>query len=119
MKWFDRWFYRKARWALNRADTEYPELKAEQDFLDDYSLRNRENDVPKDLCVTSDDEELELGQHNPIRFRVAHGEGGMIVETSKWNDKKAETDRRIYLIPDDVEDIAGRIGQIVTMEFFR
>lgn len=34
MKWFDRWFYRKVRWAWGRAGEENPEWKAEQDSLD-------------------------------------------------------------------------------------
>lgn len=122
MKFFDKWFYRKARWCWHRAGVEHPELKAEQDALDEISDRDsnkiRQYDgVEISMPKVRENDEIEL--EKPIRFKVARAEGGMIVEVTDYDIK---TDRRVtkhHIIPSDVEDIAGAIAKIVTIEFLR
>ena len=119
MKFFDKWFYRKARWCWHRASIEYPELKVEQDYLDkqaksfngvDVLTRDRDSVV----CV-SDDIDLE----RPIRFKVAAAEGGMIVEVSSYDQKNDRSITKHHIISDDVEDKAAAIARIVSWEFLR
>ncbi len=120
MKFFDKWFYRKARWCWHRAGVEYPELKAEQDYLDkNYKILNSLNgsdliDRDSSVCV-SDSIDLE----RPIRFKVAAAEGGMIVEVSTYDEKKDRSIVKHHVIPDDIEDKAAAIARIVSWEFLR
>jgi hypothetical protein len=120
MKFFDRWFYRKARWCWHRAGVTYPELKAEQDYLDkNYKTLNSltgSDLIDRDsvVCV-SDSIDLE----RPIRFNVAAAEGGMIVEVSTYDEKKDRSIVKHHVIPDDVEDKAAAIARIVSWEFLR
>ena len=120
MKFLDRWFYRKARWCWHRAGIAYPELKAEQDFMDESAgsnkrsamTRMREIDPP--VCV-SDEIELE----RPIRFKVAAADGGMIVEVQSYDSKTDRSTTKHHIISDDVEDKAAAIARIVSWEFLR
>ena len=120
MKFFDRWFYRKARWCWHRAGVAYPELKAEQDYLDKQADNLYSNDkVPvreRDsvVCV-SDSIDLE----RPIRFKVAAAEGGMIVEVNTYDEKKDRSIVKHHIIPDETEDKAAAIARIVSWEFLR
>lgn len=121
MKFFDRWFYRKARWCWHRAGVEYPELKAEQDFMDEHgkaTINQSKKGIKytgQDLVCTSDEIDLE----RPIRFKVAAAEGGMIVEVSSYDQKNDHTITKHHIIPDDVEDKAAAIARIVSWEFLR
>ena len=120
MKFFDKWFYRKARWCWHRAGAVYPELKAEQDYLDKQannlysddkvSLRDRDSAV----CVSDD---IDLAR--PIRFKVAAAEGGMIVEVQTYDSKKDRSITKHHIIPDETEDKAAAIARIVSWEFLR
>lgn len=121
MKFFDRWFYRKARWCWHRAGVEYPELKAEQDFMDEHVQKMSTGRVKsqaytgKDIVCTSDDIDLE----RPIRFKVAAAEGGMIVEVQSYDSKTDRSNTKHHIISDDVEDKAAAIARIVSWEFLR
>ena len=123
MKFFDKWFYRKARWCWHRAGVEYPELKAEQDFMDDASDQKRtaisnikQRNTREDRVVcTSDEIDLE----KPIRFKVAAAEGGMIVEVQTYDQKNDRSITKHHIIPDETEDKAAAIAKIVSWEFLR
>ena len=121
MKFFDRWFYRKARWCWHRAGIAYPELKAEQDFMDEHSQKmptgrlKSQAYVGQDVVCTSDDIDLE----RPIRFKVAAAEGGMIVEVQSYDSKTDRSNTKHHIISDDVEDKAAAIARIVSWEFLR
>jgi hypothetical protein len=120
MKFFDKWFYRKARWCWHRAGVTYPDLKAEQDYLDkNYKILNSLNgsdliDRGPVVC-TSDSIDLE----RPIRFKVAAAEGGMIIEVQSYDAKTDRSTTKHHIIADDVEDKAAAIARIVSWEFLR
>jgi hypothetical protein len=120
MKFFDRWFYRKARWCWHRAGVVYPELKAEQDYLDKQANNLYSDDKvlvrERDSTVSiSDDIDLT----RPIRFKVAAAEGGMIVEVQTYDSKKDRSITKHHIIPDETEDKAAAIARIVSWEFLR
>lgn len=53
-----------------------------------------------------------------ITFKVYGANGGKIVETSRYNDKKDNESIRRYVI-DENSDLAESLGKIVTMEYLR
>jgi hypothetical protein len=121
MKFFDKWFYRKARWCWHRANIVYPELKAEQDYLDKLSPKAKhsyEIELERSTGpVVCSGDEIEL--ERPIRFKVAAAEGGMIVEVQSYDQKNDRSITKHHIIPDDVEDKAAAIARIVSWEFLR
>jgi hypothetical protein len=120
MKFFDKWFYRKARWCWHRAGKEYPELKAEQDCLDEQSKGyNGEVVSTSTLRIRDRDSDSEVDLERPIRFKVAAAEGGMIVEVSTYDEKKDRSIVKHHIIPDETEDKAAAIARIVSWEFLR
>jgi len=118
MKFLDKWFYRKARWCWHRAGVVYPELKAEQDYLD-KKIKNNYIEPPMErdsvICSTSDSIDLE----RPIRFKVAAAEGGMIVEVQTYDSKNDRSITKHHIIPDETDDKAAAIARIVSWEFLR
>ena len=120
MKFFDRWFYRKARWCWHRAGVEHPLLKAEQDYLDKQAKNLYSDDkVPvrdRDSTVSISDD-IDLAR--PIRFKVAAAEGGMIVEVQTYDSKKDRSITKHHIIPDETEDKAAALARIVSWEFLR
>jgi hypothetical protein len=120
MKFFDKWFYRKARWCWHRAGAVYPELKAEQDYLDKQANKLCSNDkisVRDRDCLVSTSDDIDLAR--PISFRVAAAEGGMIVEVRTYDSKNDRSITKHHVIPDETEDKAAAIAQIVSWEFLR
>lgn len=119
MKFFDQWFYRKARWCWHRAGVVYPELKAEQDYLDKKAKNTTgDHEVPRErLSTVSVSDDIDLAR--PIRFKVAAAEGGMIVEVQTYDSKNDRSITKHHIIPDDVEDKAAAIARIVSWEFLR
>ena len=122
MKWFDRWFYRKARWAWHRAGVEYPGLKAEQDRLDELGSKMGirecypvERDVAE-YTTAADNGTVDMG--NSIRFNVLPCNGGLVLEVRVYDRKTHENIVKTYLIPEG-EPVAERIGQYVTMEMMQ
>lgn len=120
MKFLDRWFYRKARWCWHRAGVVYPELKAEQDYLDKKTKGsnslNSSDLIERDSTVSISDD-IDLAR--PIRFKVAAAEGGMIVEVQTYDSKKDRSITKHHIIPDETEDKAAAIARIVSWEFLR
>ncbi len=117
MKWFDRWFYRKARWCWHRAGKEYPELKAEQDCLDEISKQDH-NRVIETPILVKDRDDNGVDMSNSIRFNVLNCRGGVVLEVRTYNKKTHDNDVKTYLIPEG-EPVAERIGQYVTMEMMQ
>jgi hypothetical protein len=126
MKWFDQWFYRKARWCWHRAEAKYPELKAEQDCLDemyDVSVIRDSQVIPKprQMAITRSEDHMikdasdGVNMENSIRFNVLSCRGGLVLEVRVYDKKTHENTTKTYLIPDG-EPVAERIGQYVTME---
>jgi len=126
MKWLDRWFYRKARWCWHRAGIKYPELKAEQDCLDEIhdsnGIRDSHVNIPNSRMARTrgedhmiNDSSIGVNMDHSIRFNVLSCRGGLVLEVRVYDKKTHEHITKTYLIPEG-EPVAERIGQYVTME---
>ena len=100
MKWFDRWFYNKARWCWHRANMLHPDWKVEQDALDRL-YRDNGNEVL--LSTDSDTHKLEDG----LRINIKSVMGGYVVTVRhpvRENKTNYEEPRLTsYLVTDDQE----------------
>lgn len=54
-----------------------------------------------------------------MRFSVMVAEGGTIVQMRTYDRRKDESHLKTYVIPDTEQDIAHRIGQIVSLEMMK
>jgi hypothetical protein len=55
----------------------------------------------------------------PFNFKIQKATGGTIVEVNHYDRKRDETVVNLHIIPDEVEDVAGAIGRIVTVELLK
>jgi len=56
---------------------------------------------------------------NPFSFKIQKATGGTIVEVNHYDRKRDETVVNLHIISDEVEDVAGAIGRIVTVELLK
>ena len=56
---------------------------------------------------------------NPFNFKIQKATGGTIVEVNHYDRKRDETVVNLHIISDEVEDVAGAIGRIVTVELLK
>ena len=79
-----------------------------------YNFLHQDNDISitsKDIAMSSNDVDMD----NSIRFHVMPARGGVIVQTRVYDHKKDEHKTTTHIIPEG-EDIAERVGQIVSIE---
>ena len=92
MSWFDRWLWKRVQRARNIEE---------------------EGSIPSAIG-TSDEVEL----HSTIRFNITPARGGSVVTVSRYDQRKDNNDRTVYVI-DENTDIGKRVSEIVTMEMYR
>jgi hypothetical protein len=118
MKWFDSWIQR----CYNRA-RERDQL-VEVEGWDDSPKRGRlgrlgrGNPTPSGPVSSTRRVEHNYDDETVITFKVYGANGGKIVETSRYDDKKDGESIRRYVI-DENADLADSLGKIVTMEYLR
>jgi len=126
MKWFDKWFYRKARWAWARGGYENPDWKYHEDLLDQVA----EEQEFQQNGLSPGHEKLESseviggdphGLNDGLRIDVKKLNGGFIVTFRHPLDPKSpygEDKRNSYIIQED-DDFNERLGKLLTMELMR
>jgi predicted phosphatase len=100
-----KWFKRKVLQWLQEAQMEQ---------LDDQPLNSR----LVDMDSVEDDSGHKIDMGKSVRFSVLPARGGCVIEIKSWNQKDHEWDIIAHIIPEG-EDIAHRVGQLVSMEFLR
>lgn len=122
MKWFDQWFYRKARWAWKRAGHQYPELRLEQDQLD-----RRAEELYNELklqCESIGIGENPAADNDGMRIDIRHVIGGHVItvrhdrrENQKQNNHTSyqEPSRSSYIVTDE-QDFDRELCKILSME---
>ena len=109
MKWFDSFIYR----CLNRARSRD---EIQPIGLDEHPKKGRSRLGGAVASVRR--VEHNYDDESVITFKVYGANGGMIVETSRYDDKRDNEFIRRYVI-DENADTAESIARIVTLEYLR
>lgn len=99
MKWFDRWFYRKAKWAWENKD--------EMEVLVSGKTIGRANQ----LIAVSEDQSWEDG----LRINVKKVIGGFVISFRSYDRKTDRSNDRHYIITDE-QDFERELGKFITLE---
>lgn len=99
MKWFDRWFAKKCKWAWENKDEEssYPSTRG---AINEPIGSNR------------------ISSMNGMNFTVYRASGGHIVEYSSYDRKLDRNNHNLHIINDD-KDLGEELGKIITIENLR
>lgn len=119
MIWFDRWFYKKVRWAMKRGGIENPDWRDQEDYLDEVT-------DDRDFKLTSACEIVKEDVHqlyDGLRIDIKHVNGGYIVTfkhprdtTPQYIDDDGK--RNSYIINED-DDFNEQLGKLITMELLK
>jgi hypothetical protein len=99
MKWFDRWFARKWRWAY--------------DTRDEIELVTTSNSGKLSRAIP-EDESWEDG----LRITIKKMIGGSVVSFRTYDRRTDRSESRHYIITDE-QDFTTELGKIITMESMR
>lgn len=97
MKWFDKWFLNKSKWAWHQRDE--PE-----DVMP----------MPKSGRVIAREQDW----HENLSLSITTANGGKIVSFRRYDHKTDRHDNKIYVVPDDL-DFNAELGKMITMESMR
>ena len=56
-----------------------------------------------------------LHGNNPLRFTIYKANGGLIIQTSSYNDKQDTENTHLYIVNDN-ENLASELSKIITLE---
>jgi hypothetical protein len=122
MKWFDQWFYRKARWAWKRGNYQHPELRLEQDLLDRRAAELYGESSCEGVLVANGEDPA--ADSDGMRIDIRHVSGGYVVtvrhdrrENHKSNTLHGyqEPVRSSYIVTDE-QDFDRELCKILSME---
>ena len=102
MKWFDRWFVRKSKWAWNNkhlAD-------------DDYSTEGKISSM--NTALSDDPHNLNDG----LRINIKKVIGGSLVTFRTYDRKIDRSEDKTYIITSE-QDFNTELGKIITIESLR
>ena len=96
MKWFDKWFAKKVKWAWDNHNS--PEV---------------------DVIFNTAKPSSQLRQSHPgkdyVDFKLWFADnGGYVIEFTKYDRHKDRNDNQMYIIPDGADKLGDEITQIVT-----
>jgi hypothetical protein len=120
MKWFDRWFMLKCKWAWeNQKDIEAQEKEA---YLKDRAIQTmfigKGQSVPTPRSSLIRNLEDPLQRFPSLVFKMRSAENGHIIEVTHYDQKINENYTRYYLV-NDGEDLGDAISKIITLETLR
>jgi hypothetical protein len=105
MKWFDRWFARKCRWAWENRD-DMPDVP-------DMSAKPSTRGIGLTLI-----EEDSAPWQDGLRITIKKVIGGFVVSFRTYDRIKDRSDERHYIITDQ-QDFNTELGKTITMESMR
>jgi len=106
MKWFDKWFINKARWAW-----QYRDDAEEADVYPTPKVGSRRNNL---ASVAVDDVESDTGLNITVRKAI----GGKIITFRHYDHKTDRSSNKLYIVPDEL-DFERELGKMITLESMR
>lgn len=106
MKWFDRWFMNKARWAWQHRDD-----AEEVDVYPSPKVTARRNNL---AGLVNDDVESDAGLNITVRKAI----GGKIITFRHYDAKTDRSSNKLYIVPDEL-DFERELGKMITLESMR
>ena len=103
MKWFDRWFIRKSKWAWDNKHLL-------SDDYDSYKIVGSQSPMP----VETDPHDLNDG----LRICVKKVIGGSLVTFKTYDKRIDRSSDKTYIITSE-QDFNTELGKIITMESIR
>ena len=103
MKWFDRWFYKKAKWAWENRDMPDPGAK---------------ECVPAINKLRGQEIEEAVSWGDGLRMNVRKIIGGYVVSFRIYDRRSDRSDERHYMITDE-QDFNTELGKMITLESMR
>jgi hypothetical protein len=116
MKWFDSWIQRCYNRARER--DQLIEVEGWDEPKRGRGRLGRGNPTPAGPVSSSRRVEYNYDDESVITFKVYGANGGRIVETSRYDEKRDTEGIRRYVISDDA-DLAESLSKIVTVEYMR
>jgi hypothetical protein len=111
MKWLDSWIQR----CYNRARVRDENQSI---MLDESPRRGRGGGGLSPISKGTRRVEHNYDDRSVITFKVFGANGGMIVETNRYDEKRDTEAIGRYVISDDA-DLVESLGKIVSMEYLR
>ncbi len=111
MKWFDRWFYKKAKWAWNNRDS----------FEEEEVYTNKVTAKAQRGLQLSSGMAIEKGAvegEGTIRFELSSAVGGKILTVRRNDPRRDSYEQQTYVIPTG-EDLGERVAKIINLEQYR
>jgi hypothetical protein len=106
MKWFDKWFAKKCKQALNDSQNEPVE---ESKYANSIGL-TRPNSK-RNALIRSD---VDLHSRG-VNFTLYNANGGTVIELRDYDPMNDRHHNTLYVIPKEA-DLGQQLGHIVTME---
>lgn len=109
-----RWLWSnllKWGWDFNR------NIRELEDRADKLAGQRGRGAIPSSLAMC-DDETSRIDLPDPIRFTVQAVNGGTIIETHWYDQRKDESRVKLHIVTSD-QDLSESIGKIVTMELLQ
>lgn len=103
MKWFDRWFARKCKWAWENRD----EIECEAPRAITKASRGQMISVDEDTSWS-----------DGLRMNVKKIIGGYVVSFRTYDRARDRSDERHYIITDE-QDFERELGKMITLESMR
>ena len=107
MKWFDKWFLNKSRWAWEYDNEDDP-------IPQDIVSKQRRTGL---LASTRGSEGAGL-ESRPMHLKVYRANGGTIVETCQYDRRKDENNTQLHVVTGD-QDLGEALSKIITIESLR
>ena len=111
MKWLDSWIQRAYNRARERDENQ-------SIMLDDAPRPGRGRGRLSPVSSSNRRVEHNYDDRSVITFKVFGANGGMIVETNRYDEKRDTEAIGRYVISDDA-DLVESLGKIVSMEYLR
>jgi hypothetical protein len=109
MKWFDKWFLKKSRWAWDASQ--------EKDYDDGPNLvmTGAKNKAHRGLAISSRERESSELESRSTSFNLYSANGGHVVELRHYDEKSDRIKNSLHIVPHE-KDLGEALNHIITYE---